>query len=73
MTVHDAPITPAAASPATSLLRRRAAQAAAAFRIEAGQQLRGLGALGLAILALLPSLPWAIAWASLIRWRIPLE
>jgi len=66
MTVHDTPIAaagPAPAVPAGSLLRRRAAQAAAAFRIEAGQQLRGLGALGLGILALLPSLPWAIAWA----------
>jgi hypothetical protein len=66
MTVHDAaPLGSADARPAPggSLFRRRAGQAAAAFRIEAGQQLRGLGALGLAILALLPSLPWVIAWA----------
>lgn len=52
-----------AGSPATeSLRRRRLAQALVAFRIELGQQLRGLGAFGLAILALLPSLPWLIVW-----------
>lgn len=45
-----------------SLRRRRLNQAAAAFRIELGQQLRGLGTFGLALLALLPSVPWAIAW-----------
>jgi len=65
MSVHDAPIGPADAgfAPGGSLFRKRAGQAAAAFTIEVGQQLRGLGALGLAILALLPSLPWVIAWA----------
>lgn len=63
MTVHDAPHGAPAGSPGGSLLRMRAGQAAAAFTIEIGQQIRGLGALGLAILALLPSLPWAIAWA----------
>lgn len=52
----------AGAAPGGSLLRRRLAQAAVMFRIEVGQQLRGLGPLGLAILALLPSLPWTIAW-----------
>lgn len=41
---------------------RRAGQAAVAFQIEVGQQLRGLGTVGLVLLALLPSLPWAVAW-----------
>ncbi len=50
------------ARPAETLFRRRLAQAVAAFRIELGQQLRGLGAVGLSLLALLLSLPWAIAW-----------
>lgn len=66
MSVHDALSAGSAeAAPAAggSLFRRRAGQAAAVFSIEVGQQLRGLGALGLAILALLPSLPWVIAWA----------
>lgn len=40
------------------------AQVAAAARIEAGQQLRGLGAFGLGLLALLPALPWLIVWLT---------
>lgn len=67
MNGHGSTIGPAGAAPAAApggaLLRRRAGQTAAVFRLEVGQQLRGLGALGLGILALLPSLPWAIAWA----------
>lgn len=47
---------------AEPLLRQRLDQAAVAFRIELGQQLRGLGAAGLALLALLPSVPWGIGW-----------
>ena len=57
------------ARPAETLLRRRLGQAAAAFRIELGQQLRGLGAVGLALLALLLSLPWVIAWLPISRIR----
>lgn len=61
MNVEATPAAPATAG--DGLFRRRAAQAAQVFRIEAGQQLRGLGAAGLALLALLPALPWTIGWA----------
>lgn len=57
-------IGPAAAPGAGgNLLGVRAAQALTVLGIEAGQQLRGLGAAGLTLLAVLPSVPWAIGWA----------